>query len=449
MPHPHDGDDWVAAAGPELETTDRLGFRFVEYADDHDFQLGPGARTFANLIFLVTAGIIVATLLLGLITPVSVKAPISGQFKPQTPHRVFPKIAGAIAELRVKLGDIVALGDTLAILHAENYEETLADLEFQKSQAEKKLSQLGESLDNQLEQLDFRISRQELALAEQDASGAEGRLQRERAAAVAETEVTKARISLEDARKKAESGETAYSRGIISRNEFDDLVAARRLAESDYKIRLKDLEVAQAALRTGRRQDALGGAKGEEELQRLRAERDRTEKQRELELAAAEYEVDNLDRRIRRGALEVGRRAVVAGAAGVVLQLPLGVGQTASPQALLAEIADLDDLVLEALVTEVHRKRIALGQKAIVKIPTYKDFEFLGEVVHIDPAAQTIQNRSMYRVKLRVERPKKAPVLADGETIRLLPGMSASGDILVDRMKALKYVVVNKMLKRT
>jgi hypothetical protein len=53
----------------------------------------------------------------------------------------------------------------------------------------------------------------------------------------------------------------------------------------------------------------------------------------------------------------------------------------------------------------------------------------------------------MYEVRLDVTPPENTPY-GDGTELRLTPGMSATGDVLVDRMPALKYLVAVRMLHR-
>jgi len=432
-----------------VKVVDRLGFRFTEYPEDHDFGLGRRAEIFTQLIFLATGAALLGTLILGILTPVSVKAPISGQIAPQRVHRVFPEVRGPIIELRVRKGDVVAKGDTLAVLRVEDYAARLADLEFQKSQAERKLAQLTEDFASRIEQLDFQIRQAGLSAGEVGTSGEESRAERERQQAVAEKELKQAELMLADAEKKVRNNQTLFERGLIARDQLDESRTQREMAAADVAIKQKGLEAARATLVAGRRQDVLGNAKAVEEQRRLRSQRAAVEAERDIELATAEHEVADLGRRIQLGRTELDRAAVVSPAAGAVVTEPAAAGETVSPDAPLTEVANLDHLVLVAYVPEIYRKRILVGQQAVIKIPTYKDYEFRGTVLWISPAAQIVQAQNMYEVRLDVLPPAHPPALrSNAEPIQLLPGMTAAGDVLVDRMRAIKYVVVVKMLKR-
>lgn len=434
--------------GDPVRVVERLGFRFSEYPDDYDFNLGSGARSLTGIVFVVTAAILLLALVFGIVTPVSVKAPISGQIEPERIDKLFPEIRGRIVEVKVKKGDLVAPGDTVAVLRVEDYEEKLADLQFQRSQAEKRLAQLKEDFANRLDQLDFQIRQQRIALGEIGTSGEETLSERERAVLVSDREFTQAKLHLADAEKKAQASERLFERGLISRDQLEQSRMQRELAQSEYDIKKKGVETARAALATTKRQEVLGGAKGKEELKRLESQRQATFSQQEIEVAGAEHEVAELGRRMQRGEVEVGRRVVESPVAGVVLETTANAGEPASPESPVASVANLDHLVLVAHVPELYRKRIDVGHKAALKFSTYKDYEFRGTVLRISPSAQFIQSQSMYEVRLDVQPPEKLPALRAGENIRLLPGMTATGNVIVQRMRMLKYVVVVKMLKR-
>ena len=103
-----------------MKLIDRLGFRFTESPEDYDFRLAPRAAFGLGLVFVVNAVVLVGAIALGLRTPVTVKAPLHGQMEPRQLIRVFPATSGTIAELRVRKGDRVAPGDTIAILATTN-----------------------------------------------------------------------------------------------------------------------------------------------------------------------------------------------------------------------------------------------------------------------------------------------------------------------------------------
>jgi HlyD family secretion protein len=104
------------------------------------------------------------------------------------------------------------------------------------------------------------------------------------------------------------------------------------------------------------------------------------------QLAAQAQQVERL-----KAIADVRRRAVEelkvrAGAAGVLQQLPLQVGQSVAVGALLAKVARPDKLKAEVKVPEVQAKDAQLGLRA--SVDTHSGL-IAGHVVRIDPAVQS------------------------------------------------------------
>jgi multidrug efflux pump subunit AcrA (membrane-fusion protein) len=142
------------------------------------------------------------------------------------------------------------------------------------------------------------------------------------------------------------------------------------------------------------------------------------------------------------------RLAVRSPGPGTVLAITAAEGEPVSPAVAIFEVADLEHLVLVAWVPEFHRRRILVGQEAVIRFPVYRRTHFRGAVLRVSPAAQVIQGRSMYEVRLDVTPPETAGDPQSGADFPLMPGMSATGDVLVDRMPALRYLVAVRMLHR-
>lgn len=257
-----------------MKILDRLGFRFTETADDYGFRLGPRAGFFLWLVFIVNSIGLLAAIGFGIMTPVSVKAPFTGAMEPRQVHKVFPTESGSITELRVRPGDRVVAGDTLALL------------------------------------------------------------------------------------------------GVTH-------------APANQRVTIRSV-------------------------------------------------------------------ALKSPHPGTVLAVAGAVGERVSPAAAIVDLADLEHLVLVGWVPEFYRRRLLVGQEAVVRFPIYLGHHFRGAVLRIAPAAQIIQGRSMYEVRLDVTPPEYTGATESGSptAMPLQPGMNAAGDVLADRMPALKYLVAVRMLHR-
>lgn len=112
---------------------------------------------------------------------------------------------------------------------------------------------------------------------------------------------------------------------------------------------------------------------------------------------------------------------------GIVSNKFIEAGEFVTPGASLVKISDLSTVKLVIYVTEEELGRVKLGQKAEVKIDSYKDKTYTGEVIYISPEAeftpksiQTKEERAklVFAVKLSIPNPQfdlKAGMPADAK----------------------------------
>ena len=129
---------------------------------------------------------------------------------------------------------------------------------------------------------------------------------------------------------------------------------------------------------------------------------------------------------------------------GTVKQVILNtIGGVVKPGEPILEIVPLDDtLLIEANIKPADIAFLHPGQKAMIKITAY-DFSIYGglegSVEQI--SADTIENQkgeSFYKVKLRT---KAAAIVYRGEKLPIIPGMTASVDILTGKKSVLDYLL--------
>jgi adhesin transport system membrane fusion protein len=129
---------------------------------------------------------------------------------------------------------------------------------------------------------------------------------------------------------------------------------------------------------------------------------------------------------------------------GTVKQVILNTaGGVVKPGEPILEIVPLDDtLLIEANIKPADIAFLHPGQKAMVKITAY-DFSIYGglegSVEQI--SADTIENQkgeSFYKVKLRT---KASAIVYRGEKLPIIPGMTASVDILTGKKSVLDYLL--------
>ncbi len=181
------------------------------------------------------------------------------------------------------------------------------------------------------------------------------------------------------------------------------------------------------------------------------------EASRRIEQRRAEFKAQALDEmNARRGELKSLQQIMSAGedrvtrtdvrspVRGTIKQINLNtVGGVVRPGESILEIVPLDDtLLIEARIRPADIAFLHPGQKAMIKITAY-DFSIFGGLDGVLEAisADTIEDdngESFYKVKLRTQ---KNAIAYRGEELPIMPGMTASIDILTGKKSVLAYLL--------
>lgn len=229
--------------------------------------------------------------------------------------------------------------------------------------------------------------------------------------------------------------ELAMIRPLVERRiepETSLLALRRTLAEWDGRAR--------RAAATLARQDA-SLKEIDDRIAALRA-RARAEAQGELALATAE--LAELETRLPALEQRVTRAEIRAPVRGVVNQISLTtIGGVAQGGEALVEIVPVDDsLLVEAYLAPKDIAFLYPGQEVRVKITAYDASRYgsiLGEIVRIGANAvpQPETNEQVFIVEVRTS----TNILdAAGDTVEIIPGMTAEVDILAGRKTILEYI---------
>ncbi len=203
-----------------------------------------------------------------------------------------------------------------------------------------------------------------------------------------------------------------------ARQQLNDLLAMRdkpleanamvSAAQTQYDIAEANVGVAQAQV------DALKTGASEEELRVAEAQLDQ-----------AEAALETLKLRVEKMTLRAPRT-------GVVLERMVNLGEIAPPKFSLLTIADLNVVTLKVYIPENQIGLVKVGQAAHVKVDSFPERSFDGEVVHIAAQAeftpknvQTKEERVslVFAVKIEIPNPDHA----------LKPGMPADAQIVVGK----------------
>lgn len=303
--------------------------------------------------------------------------------------QVGSQVSGQIKELLADFNSEVKAGQIIARIDPESFEAKVrqARAELEVARANVRIQEAG-----------VERAQTELANAVAALKSAEARLE-------------KTRVNLDNARRNLERRRALFERGAVSESQIDDarnvhdqLAAQLRSDEADRRAAESQVATREAALKSARAQVAYA-----------------VEQVRQKEAALQQAEVD-LENTLIRSPVD-----------GVVIERAVDIGQTvaASFQApkLFVIAQDLRRMQVEADVDEADIGRVREGQEVLFTVDAYAGSEFHGRVQQIRKAPRVVQNVVTYTVL----------VSAENDDLRLLPGMTATIQIVVDeRRDALK-----------
>ncbi len=100
----------------------------------------------------------------------------------------------------------------------------------------------------------------------------------------------------------------------------------------------------------------------------------------------------------------------------------VSVGTTAYPGQAIISIPDLTTMTVEVGISELDIRRVAMGQKALIRVDAYPDAVYTGEITDISPLAR--------RSGLSQMKVFDCVVTIDGTDLSLRPGMTAQVSII-------------------
>ena len=326
----------------------------------------PSPRILAAILVLIAILVVLAVWQLGGDETDALEA--SGTVEATETDLGFP-LPGSVERILVEEGDVVAAGDTLALLDAEGIRSRRDSAAAALAAAQARLSELERGL-----------RPQEIAQARAAAEAAGQRL--------------------EEARLEVERARALYAGEAISRRELDR-------AETALATLSADAERARAQLDLARE-----GARSEQ-------------------IAAQRALVDQAEAGLRQAAAALDDAVVVAPFGGVVTIRHREPGETVAAGAPVVTVMDPDDRWVLIYVREDAIGRVSIGQPARIASDTWPDRGYDGRVTFIASQAeftpanvQTEEERVklVYQVKVRVtgdpEGDLKVGTPAD---VRLLP----------------------------
>lgn len=328
--------------------------------------------------------------------------------------RVGSKVGGRIEAVLVEEGQEVSAGQTLVRFD-------MAELQTQKTQAEARIQQQ----QARLERLLHGARPEEKAQASASTATAQATLdsiktwprpeeveQARSAVAAAEAELNSANAAFQRVERLRASGDT-------SQQEFDSAkfrlenVRARRDAEK------KRLDL----LLNGSRKEDIRAAE-ERFRQAQQAEKLVLAGPRAEEIADARAQLAEVQARLEQIKVQLAEGEVKASAAASVEVLNVRPGDLLTPNQTVARLLEKDQIYVRVYIPEPQLGLIKVGQKAKIKVDTFNDRFFDGQIEQINSQGEFTprnvqsrdeRNHQVFGVKVRIDN-------RDG---KLKPGMAA------------------------
>jgi HlyD family secretion protein len=218
-----------------------------------------------------------------------------------------------------------------------------------------------------------------------------------------------------------EEGDSVTAGDHLARLDGGELEAQRDQAEARAAAAEAGVTAAEAMVRAAEANQQLAEAGGSEEQAAAAAAQ--TDAAR-AQLEAARAESNAAGAAVALVESQIASLTIASPIDGIVLARAIEPGEYAAPGAPLLRIGQLEDLTLTVYVLEDRYGEIELGQTATVRVDSFPDETFKGEVVEIaDEAEFTPRN-------VQTEEGRRSTVFAvhlavDDPDSRLKPGMPA------------------------
>lgn len=240
--------------------------------------------------------------------------------------------------------------------------------------------------------------------------------------AIANRDIAKAQYDLllkgarkEDIKQAEESLKQAEANFILAKNDKDrmeSLYQTNSINKRQYEESITRYEIALAQLNSAKElYNKIKNYARPEEIAQAKANYER---------AAASVEM--IEKNIR-------DCYVISPINGFIVKKFVEVGENVSIMSSLVKISDLSEVKLSIYISETDLGKVKLGQKAEIRVDSFKDKVFKGTVIYISPEAeftpkniQTKEERTklVFEVKIKIQNPNfelKAGMPADAKIL--------------------------------
>lgn len=410
-----------------------------------------GTRLFGHLLLFSVLSIVIVGLVWANFAVLDEITRGEGKVIPSSQTQVIQsEKGGVILDLKVREGDIVKAGDVVAVIDNTQLATNMAELQQRYWTGLAASARLQAELDGVSDPAEIKFATKLLAeapeVAETEKSVFVVRQQqvesqrttlrsqvetKQQELRQIDTKVSTARKSLAIAQEQADILAPLVKTGISSKV---DLLRAQQEVQS-YQSEISNAEASRAPARAAL---AEAEAKLKEIDATFRADAAQQLSQHRAELASVTQLLTGSQK-------EAGRQNLLSPVYGTVKQIQIHtLGGVLQPAEALMEIVPIEDtLLIEAQIRPQDRGFIAPNQPAKIKITAY-DYSIYGgldakvEQISAD-AIENERKELFFRVRLRTDR--NYLIGKDGGQLQIIPGMTATVDILTGKKTVLDYLL--------
>jgi len=335
------------------------------------------------------------------------------------------QVSGRVQDVRTDEGRMAQKGEVLAVLDRREFAALRDQAQANLQRAEQNLRQLETVREVSRKVLPAEVDRAAAAVGALQAQLREAesgyRLQEVERARLA---VEASRVTLDNARKDKERYEELFRKGVVAERardtftlQFDTALKEHQRAVEAYKLskegfRREEIDTARSRLAEG--QAALRLA--ESNLKKIEAA--------EQEVEAARAQVAAANAALGVAEIQLGHTELKAPYTGMILSRNVEPGEVVTPGREVLTLSDLSRVDVKVFVGETEIGKIAPGRPVDVKIDTFPDKTYLGQVAYISPQAE-FTPKIIQTQKERVKLVYLVKVSVPNPTFELKSGMPA------------------------
>ncbi|MGE5256698.1 MAG: efflux RND transporter periplasmic adaptor subunit [Hyphomicrobiales bacterium] len=325
------------------------------------------------------------------------------------------QVSGRVQEVLTDEGRSAAKGEVLAVLDRREFTALRDQAQANLQRAEQNMRQLETVLEVNRKVLPAEVDRAAAAvkalqaqLTEAETGLRSEEIERARLA------VEASQVVLDNARKDKQRYDDLFQKGVVAEKARDTFNMQFETALKEYQRTVEAYKLA----REGSRREEIDTARsrlaeGQAALRLAQSNLKKIEAA-EQDVAAARAQVAAAQAALNVAEIQLGHTELKAPYAGIILSRNVEPGEVVSPNQEVLSISDLSKVDLKVFVEETEIGRIRPGQPVEVKIDTFPNKSYTGQVAYISPQAEftpkIIQTRKervklVYLVKVSVQNP--------------------------------------------